>query len=37
MLVILVAVGLLPYGFFESDLLANGYRSTMEMTTPWIK
>ncbi|MDP2601661.1 MAG: proton-conducting transporter membrane subunit [Deltaproteobacteria bacterium] len=37
MLLILVAVGLLPYGFFESDLLASGYRTTMEMTTSWIK
>ena len=37
MLLILVAVGLLPYGFFESDLLANGYRTTLEMTTSWIK
>jgi len=36
-LLMLVAVGLLPYGFFASDLLANGYRTTTEMTTSWIK
>jgi len=36
-LLMLVAVGLLPYGFLESDLLANGHRTTMEMTTSWIK
>ncbi len=37
LLLILVAIGLLPYGLFESDLPANGYRATMEMTTSWIK
>jgi NADH-quinone oxidoreductase subunit L len=36
-LLILIAIGLLPYGFFESDPLAHGYRTAMEMTTSWIK
>jgi NADH:ubiquinone oxidoreductase subunit 5 (subunit L)/multisubunit Na+/H+ antiporter MnhA subunit len=37
MLVILVAVGLLPYESFESDPLANAHGTAMEMTTSWIK
>jgi len=37
MLLILVAIGLLPYGFIESDLIANGDRTTMEMATSWIE
>jgi NADH-quinone oxidoreductase subunit M len=36
-LLVLVAVGLLPYGFFESDRLEKGYRTTVELTTSWIK
>jgi NADH-quinone oxidoreductase subunit M len=34
---ILIAVGLLPSGYFESTTLANGYRATLEMTPSWIK
>jgi NADH-quinone oxidoreductase subunit L len=36
-LLILVAVGLLPYGLFESSTPARGYRSAVEMTTSWMK
>jgi NADH-quinone oxidoreductase subunit M len=37
LLLILLAVGFLPYGLFDLDLLSSGYRSTLEMTTSWIK
>jgi NADH-quinone oxidoreductase subunit M len=35
-LVILVALGIAPYGFFESDTLTNGYRTATELTL-WNK
>lgn len=37
LLLMLVTIGLLPYGFFEFDLMSNGYRATTEMMTSWIK
>jgi len=37
LLLSLLAVGFLPYGFFDIDLLTNGYRTTLEITTSWIK
>jgi len=37
LLLILLTIGLLPYGFFEFDLMSNGYRATTEMMTSWIK
>lgn len=30
-LLILLALGIAPYGFFETDTLANGYRTAMEL------
>ncbi|MFI5304565.1 MAG: hypothetical protein ACHQYP_07185, partial [Nitrospiria bacterium] len=29
-LIILLSIGVLPYEYFESDMLKNGYRSAME-------
>jgi NADH-quinone oxidoreductase subunit M len=37
LLLMLVALGLLPFGSGGSDPLASGYRSALEMTAPWIK
>lgn len=34
-LLMLVVIGLLPYGFFDFDSLAKGYRTSMEITTSW--
>ena len=36
-LLMLVVIGLLPYGLFDFDALARGRRTTMEMTTSWLK
>jgi NADH-quinone oxidoreductase subunit M len=36
-LVVLLAMGLLPYGFSESQPLPNGFRTAMETATSWIK
>jgi NADH-quinone oxidoreductase subunit L len=30
-LIILLAIGIIPYGYFESDTLRNGYRSAIEL------
>jgi len=36
-LLMLVVIGLLPYGLFDFDALARGHRTTMEITTSWLK
>jgi NADH-quinone oxidoreductase subunit L len=36
-LLMLVVIGLLPYGLFDFDALARGHGITMEMTTSWLK
>jgi NADH-quinone oxidoreductase subunit L len=36
-LFILLAIGLLPYGYFESQSLPNGFRTAVEMVTSWIR
>lgn len=36
-LFVLLAIGLLPYGYFESQPLPNSFRTAMEMARPWIK
>jgi len=36
-LLILLVVGLVPYGFFDFDPLASGYRTHTEMTASWIQ
>jgi NADH-quinone oxidoreductase subunit M len=36
-LLILVVVGLVPYGFFDFDPLASGYGTPRETTASWIK
>jgi len=36
-LLMLVVIGLLPYGLFDFDALVRGHRTTMEMTTSWLK
>jgi NADH-quinone oxidoreductase subunit M len=33
----LLAIGLLPYGYFKSQPLPNGFRTAMEMARSWIK
>lgn len=37
LLLMLLAVGLLPYGFFDSGQLMSGYGTSLEMTKSWIK
>jgi len=37
LLVAVIAVGLLPYGFLNAAQWTGGYRSAMEMTKSWIK
>jgi hypothetical protein len=36
-LLVLLAIGLLPYGYFGSQPLPNGFRTAMEMARSWIK
>ncbi len=36
-LLMLLVIGLLPYGLFDFDALVRGHRTTMEMTTSWLK
>jgi NADH-quinone oxidoreductase subunit M len=36
-LLMLVVIGLLPYGLFDFDALARRHRTTMEITTSWLK
>jgi NADH-quinone oxidoreductase subunit M len=36
-LLVLLAIGLLPYGYFESQPLPNGLRTAMETARTWIK
>ena len=36
-LLMLVVIGLLPYGFFDFDSLALDHRTTVKMTTSWLK
>ncbi|HEX2227169.1 MAG TPA: proton-conducting transporter membrane subunit [Candidatus Binatia bacterium] len=36
-LLVLLAIGLLPHGYFESQPLPNGFRMAMEMARSWIK